>query len=154
MKLQRRSGIIKSLIIVTILALTGTITSCAKKVNFQQSSVVPGADGTVRVKQDGNDNYNIKVTIKDLATVDRLESSKDTYVVWMDTRQGTTENLGQLISSSGLFSSQKTASLETVSSYEPVRIFVTAEQGRNVNYPGREIVLTTDSFRDGLLRRR
>jgi hypothetical protein len=129
------------------------LTSCAQKVTFQRSSVVPAAEGTVSIKQDNNDNYNIKVKIQDLAAIDRLENAKETYVVWMETRQGSTENLGQLRSSRGLFSGQRTASLETVSSYQPVRVFVTAESGRNVNYPGKELIMTTDTFRQGLLRR-
>jgi hypothetical protein len=41
---------------------------------------------------------------------------------------------------------QNTASLETVSLYEPVKIFVTAENGTDVLYPGNQIVLTTYNF--------
>jgi hypothetical protein len=129
------------------------LVSCAQNVNFQQSAVVPAAQGNVRVKQDNNDNYNIRVKIKDLASIDRLDTSKETYVVWMETRQGKTENLGQLRSSRGLFSGQRSASLETVSSFQPVRIFVTAEYGRNIHYPGKEVIMTTETFRQGLFRR-
>jgi hypothetical protein len=141
---------------IVILLLTSSffmLTSCAQKVSFQRSTVVPGADGYVRVKQDDNDNYNIRVKIRDLAAINRLDTSKETYVVWMETRQGSTENLGQLISSKGLFTGQRTASLETVSSFQPVRVFVTAEYGRNVQYPGREVIMTTETFRQGLFRR-
>jgi hypothetical protein len=141
---------------ILILLITSSflmLSSCAQKVNFQRSSVVPAAEGSVSIKQDDNDNYNIKVKIRDLAAIDRLENARETYVVWMETRQGSTENLGQLRSSRGLFSGQRTASLETVSSFQPVRVFVTAESGRNVNYPGKEVIMTTETFRQGLLRR-
>jgi hypothetical protein len=127
--------------------------SCAQRVSFQRSNVVPAADGHVRVKQDNNDNYNIRVKIRDLASINRVDSAKETYVVWMETRQGATENLGQLVSSRGLLSGQRTASLETVSSFQPIRVFVTAEYGRNVQYPGKEVIMTTDTFRQGLFRR-
>jgi hypothetical protein len=120
--------------------------SCAQTVKFQNSSVVPAAQGTVKVKQDDNNNYRIEVNIKDLADIKRLDSSKETYVVWMESRQGSTQNIGQLKSSSSFFSGQKKASLETVSSYEPFRIFVTAEHGENVRYPGNEVVLSTETF--------
>jgi hypothetical protein len=71
----------------------------------------------------------IEVEIEDLAEVERLQLSKQTYVVWMETDRGNIENLGQLKSSRSFFSKQKTASLETVSSFKPVKIFVTAENG-------------------------
>jgi hypothetical protein len=141
--------------VLTLLLISSffIISSCARKVTFQPSSVVPAADGYVRVKQDNNDNYNIRVKIRDLASIDMLDTSKETYVVWMETRQGTTENLGQLRSSRGLFTGQRSASLETVSSFQPVRVFVTAEYGRNIQYPGKEVIMTTESFRQGLFRR-
>ncbi len=121
-------------------------TSCAQTVKFQNSSLVPAAQGKVKVKQDDNNNYRIQVSIKDLADIERLDPSKDTYVTWMETRQGNTENIGQLKSSSSLLSNQKKATLETVSSYEPFRIFVTAEHGKNVRYPGNQVVLSTKTF--------
>ena len=64
----------------------------------------------------------------------------------MQTDRGNAENLGQLKSSRSFFSKQKTASLETVSSFKPVKIFVTAENGIDVRYPGNQIILTTDKF--------
>ncbi len=120
--------------------------SCAQTVKFQNSSVVPAAQGKVKVKKDNNQNYRISVDIKDLADIKRLDPSKESYVAWMETRQGNTENIGQLRSSSGFLSNQKKATLETVSSYEPFRIFVTAEHGTNVRYPSNQVILTTDSF--------
>ncbi len=137
------TGIFYSLLAATVMFLA---TSCARKANFLTSSVVPAAKGTVKVKQDENNNYLIKVKIKDLAKVEQLQSSKQTYVVWMETDKGNIENLGQLISSSSLFSKQKTASLETVSSFKPIRIFVTAENGTDVRDPGNQIILSTSTF--------
>ncbi len=120
--------------------------SCAQTVQFQNSAVVPAAQGNVKVKQDDNNNYRIQVNIKDLADIERLDPAKETYVVWMETRQGNTENLGQLRSTSSFLSNQKKATLETVSSYEPFRVFVTAEHGTNPRYPGNQIVLSTETF--------
>jgi hypothetical protein len=116
-------------------------TACSQKVTFLNSSVVPAAKGTVKVKQDNNNkNYVIQVEIQDLAEVERLQVSKQSYVVWMETDRGNTENLGQLNSSSSFFSKQKTASLETVSSYKPRKIFVTAESGSDVRYLGKMVM--------------
>ncbi|MBE0664103.1 MAG: hypothetical protein IH597_16730 [Bacteroidales bacterium] len=121
-------------------------TSCSRKIVFQNSSVVPAAQGTVKVKNDKNKNYVIKVEVSDLADVSRLQPPKKTYVVWMETDQGKTENLGQLLSSSGFMSKQLKGSLETVSSFKPAKIYITAEDDASIQYPGRQLILSTTSF--------
>jgi len=120
--------------------------SYAKKIKFMPSSVVPAATGYVKVKTDNNNNHVIKIEIRDLADVERLNTSKVSYVVWMETDQGKTENLGQLNSSSGFMSKQMKASLETVSSYHPSKIYITAEEFVDAQYPGDRVILTTDRF--------
>jgi hypothetical protein len=147
MKTQKSNKLVKgiffSFLVVSMIFLS---TACAQKVAFLNSSVVPAAKGTVNVKQDNNKNYVIDVEIEDLAAVERLQSSNETYVVWMETDRGNAENLGQLKSSRSFFSKQSTASLQTVSSFKPAKIFVTAENGIDVRYPGDQVILTTDSF--------
>ena len=122
------------------------IASCATSESFLNSSVVPGATGKVKVKKDANENYVINLQVDDLAAIERLQSSKQMYVVWMQTERGNFENLGQLKTSTGFMSKQRTASLETVSSFKPVRIFITAENEKNVRYPDQQVILTTDTF--------
>jgi len=147
MKTQKINKLTKNIFLgILVTSVIFVLTSCEKKVKFLNSSVVPAAKGTVKVNQDNNKNYVIKVKILDLAEVERLQPEKQTYVVWMDTDSGGTENLGQLKSSRSFFSKQKTASLETVSSYKPIRIFVTAEHDLNVQNPDRKVFLTTDKF--------
>lgn len=124
------------------------IASCSSSEPFLNSSVVPAATGNVKVKKDGNQNYVIKVQIDDLADVERLQSSKDTYVLWMETERGNNENLGQLISSTSFLSNQHVASLETVSSFKPVRFFVTAENGIDVRNPDSVEILKTNTFKN------
>jgi len=124
---KHAKGIFFSMLVVSMLFLS---TACSQKVTFLNSSVVPAAKGTVKVKQDNNNkNYVIQVEIQDLAEVERLQTDR-----------GNTENLGQLNSSSSFFSKQKTASLETVSSYKPRKIFVTAESGSDVRYLGKMVM--------------
>lgn len=131
---------------IFITTLLFFISSCVTTIPFITSSVVPAATGTVKVKKDSNQNYDIKVKVENLAEVDRLESSKQMYIVWMETERGNVENLGQLNSSSGFMSKKLSASLETVSSFKPVRFFITSEFNQDVHYPGTEEVLTTDKF--------
>jgi hypothetical protein len=122
------------------------VTSCATNVSFLNSSVVPAAKGKVKIKKGNNKNYNIQVEIKDLAEVERLQMSKETYLVWMETERGIFENLGQLSNKTGFMSKQHTASFETTSPFKPIRIFITAENESNVRYPSSEDILTTDKF--------
>ena len=136
----------KFLIVIFAVMMVIPFTSNAKKFTFLNSSVVPAAKGFAKVKKDNNSNYIIKVDVSDLAEVERVEASKTTYVVWMETDEGNAENLGQLNSSTSFFSKRHTASLETVSSYKPTKIFITTEEGINVQFPGRQVVLTTGNF--------
>lgn len=147
MKPQKSYLLIKKLflgILMTTMILL--VTSCATNVSFLNSSVVPAAKGSVKIKKDNNNNYQIYLEIKDLAEVERLQSSKQMYIVWMETERGIYENLGQLQSSTGFMSKQLKASLESSSPYKPVRIFVTAENESNVQYPDSIEILTTDKF--------
>jgi hypothetical protein len=127
-------------------AMMFLIVSCSTSESFLNSSVVPGATGDVKVKRDKNQNYVINLEVADLAAVDKLQTSKQMYVVWMETERGNFENLGQMQTSTGFLKKQRTASLETVSSFKPVRFFITAENEKNARYPDRETILTTDTF--------
>ncbi|MBR9998782.1 MAG: hypothetical protein KFF73_07415 [Cyclobacteriaceae bacterium] len=147
MKTKKSLSMSKSILMgILITGMMFPITLSAQKNKFLTSSVVPAAQGYAKVKRDKNKNYTIKVEIRDLAEVARLQASKVSYVVWMETDQNRTENLGQLNSSSGFLSKQNKASLETVSSYKPSKIYITAEEFTNARYPGDRIIMTTDRF--------
>ncbi len=131
---------------ILLILMLFSISSCAKKWEFLTSTVVPAARGTVKVKTDSNKNHVIKLDITNLAEPERLQTPKKLYMVWMLTDQDVTKNLGQIKTSSGTFSKTLKASFETVSTFMPVKIFITAEDDPNIQYPGWEIVLTTDRF--------
>ena len=132
-------------IILTVLMLLN-FSSCAKKINFQSSSVVPAARGDVKVKKDNNNNYGIHISLNNLAEPKRLQPSKTMYVVWMETADNVTKNIGQINSSTGFLSNKLKASFETVSSTKPTKIFLTAEDDAGIQYPGTQMVLTTNDF--------
>jgi hypothetical protein len=120
--------------------------SCGtSKYNFATSSVVPAAEGSVKVKKDGNSNYKITLDVKRLAEPQRLSPSKLMYVVWMETEQSGRKNIGQLKTSSGMFSSAMKSSLNTVTSFKPTGFFITAENDASIQYPGEQVVLSTIS---------
>lgn len=131
---------------VIILSCALLLQSCSRKVSFQTSQIVPAAQGSVKVKKDDNNNYKIDLNIIRLADPKRLSPSKELYVVWIKTEQNGTKNIGQLKTSSGFLSKTLKSSLETVSSFKPTQVFITAEDNASVQYPAGEVVLTTDNF--------
>jgi hypothetical protein len=122
------------------------LVSCARKLIFYTSTVVPSAQGSVKIKKDKNENYSISVNMLNLTDPERLQPAKRTYVVWMESRRNGVKNLGQLRSSSGLFSSKLKASLNTVTSFQPSGFFVTAEDYADTQYPGPIVVLRTEQY--------
>ncbi len=116
--------------------------SCSQKQPFLQSTVVPAAEGTVKVSNDKNNNYVIDLYVIRLAAPERLNPPKAVYVVWMQTANNGIQNIGKLTTSSGLLSQTLKSSLETVSSFEPTEFMITAEDDAVVLAPGR-IVLRT-----------
>lgn len=113
----------------------------AQKIPFVQSSVVPAAEGYVKINTDRNKNNIIKISIKHLAKIDRLDPEMKTYVVWMVTDRETTINIGRINSSNSL-----NVSFETISAFKPIKIFITAEVNESTKVPGEKIVLTTANF--------
>jgi hypothetical protein len=147
MKTNRFHYSAKNIIIgVLITMMILTITSCSRKLVFFTSSVVPAAQGTVKVRKDKNSNFVIKVQISDLAEVSRLQGNKITYVVWMVKDKEITENIGQLKSEKTILLKKLKATLTTVSSSFPVKIFITAENDGNVQSPDNQVILSTDRF--------
>jgi hypothetical protein len=131
---------------IIAIALLLTISSCARKAVFQTSTVVPAARGSVKVKKDNNNNHLISVNIRDLAEPDRLQPPMTTYVVWMVTDENSTKNLGQIQTGTKFLSKSLKGSFKTVSSFKPVRIFITAENEAAIQFPGMYTVLSTNDF--------
>ena len=129
--------------VTAVLFMLFTFSSCASKMAFQTSSVVPAAEGTVKYKKDKNNNYNIDVNVMRLARPDRLTPPKDLYVVWMDTEGNAAKNIGQIKTSSSMLSSTLKSSLETVSTTKPTGFFITSENDGNIQSPSGQVVLKT-----------
>ena len=146
MTIQLNSDIKKLFLGALAVIMLLTFTSCGKNIAFQNSSIVPAAEGKVSVKKDSNKNYSIGIKISNLAEVNRLQPSKNVYVVWMETENSVVKNIGQIKSDTGFMSSKLKATFETVTSFEPSKIFITAEDNADVKYPGMQLILTTNRF--------
>jgi len=130
------------LFLVLYFVLLLTFTSCSKKIQFENSNVVPAARGDVSVKKDKNNNYNIQMELSYLAEPERLQPPKKYYVVWLaSTDNQIPLNIGQIVGTSKLH-----VKFESVSSSKPKRIFITAEDDATTQYPSNFVVLETDKF--------
>ena len=105
--------------------------------------MVPAAEGKVKIKRDKNNNYVISLKVIRLAQPERLQPPKDHYVVWMETDQNGTKNIGKLESKSGFLSKTLKGTLVTVTPFKPIRFFITAEDNATVQYPSGPMVLST-----------
>lgn len=122
------------------------LTSCARTIRFDKSVIAPGAEGKVLLKEDKNDNYSFNIKVANLAKPKDLTPSRSLYIVWMDTPGSGTKNMGQLKSTAPLFTKALKASMKTVSTFKPSRIFITAEDNASVEYPSGQEVLSTGSI--------
>lgn len=123
-----------------------SLNACGKKHQFLTSSTVPAARGYVKINQDKNKNFDIQIRLSGLAEVQRLQPAKQGYVVWMVTQENNAKNIGRLISSNSFLSKTLKASFESVSPLQPLKIFITAEEDINIQYPAGLNILTTDQF--------
>ena len=81
-----------------------------------------------------------------LAGPDKLQPAKKTYVVWIETAGNGIKNIGQIKTSSSFLSKKLKASFQTVSSFNPVKVYITAEDDASILYPSGVTVLSTNNF--------
>lgn len=125
----------KLLSIAMITAGMLLLSACGNTTRFPVSSYAPAADIKAKTKMDQNNNHVITVTAKNLASPGRLDSANQAYVIWIKTDDNKVVNLGQLRNENA-----ETASLTTVTPYNPDEIFITLERSGNVSSPsGTEI---------------
>lgn len=117
------------------LMLIVLVSSCATKVSFPVSNIVPAADISAKKKTDNNKNFTLEITAKNLASPDRLSPPGNNYSVWVVTNEYGIKNVGQLI----LDNAEK-STFETVSPFNFNEVFITVEDQGDLKYPtGREI---------------
>lgn len=147
MKTKKWFVYLKSIgLIFSAAALIFAMSSCATRANFLSSSVVPAAKGSVKVTKDNNNNYKISLTISNLAESTQLTPPKAAYVVWLVSDNKSAKNIGQIVSGTGFMSKKLKASFETITSFKPTKIFLTAENDPSVQYSNSQVVLTTSDF--------
>ena len=147
MKALKFSFFNKRLSLLALIIAAALFQSCGTtKIPFSTSSVVPAAEGSVKVKKDKNNNYAIELNVMRLAEPQRLTPPENVYVVWMETNGKGTKNIGQIGTSSSFLSSTLKSSLKTTTTFSPTGFFITAEDKADRKYPGPMVVLRTNAF--------
>jgi hypothetical protein len=147
MKAIKLNKVLKNAMLGAVMVFTiFSFTSCTRKINFLVSAVVPAARGTIKVTRDQNKNYVINIKLADLAEVERLQPSKNMYVVWMLTEKDATVNMGQVISSEKGLEKKLAVNFRTTTVFKPSKIFITAEDDAAIHYPEGQTILSTDRF--------
>jgi biopolymer transport protein ExbD len=126
-------------IIATMLVTLIALDSCTPKMTFVTSSLVPAASGAANVKKDKNKNYVINVNVQNLAEPKNLSPSKNIYLVWMESNETSAKKLGQLMPNGKALK----ATLSATSVDQPKRVYITAEDNADVQYPDGQVILTT-----------
>ena len=132
------------ILFITIVAMVTFASSCARRMTFTTSRIVPSAEGRVKIKKDRNNNYAINLKVRNLPDPKRFNPSRKTYMVWMETVRNGTRNIGNLNTSGSLFSKTLKSSLNTVTPYKPTGFFITAENAESITYPNGEVVLRAE----------
>ncbi|QBA65327.1 hypothetical protein [Muriicola soli] len=116
----------KLILVVFVMLLT----SCATTKTFPVSELAPAAEITVKQKTDNNDNNEITVKAKYLASPDRVSSDATTYVVWLVSEENGLKNIGALYNENG-----EDSELQTITSFVGTEIFITAEKEADISRP-------------------
>jgi hypothetical protein len=116
----------KLILVVFVMLLT----SCATTKTFPVSELAPAAEITVKQKTDNNDNNEITVKAKYLASPDRVSRGATAYVVWLVSEENGVKNIGALYNENG-----EDSELETVTSFVGTEIFITAEREAGISRP-------------------
>lgn len=125
---MKKYSIISVLAIPLALAI---VTSCATTTKFPVSQDVPAADITAKTKKQGNPNYLVTITAKNLADSERLTPPKSIYVIWAVSESGVIRNVGHFTQENAVKATYK-ASFP----YKPIEIFITAENEEGSCTPG------------------
>jgi hypothetical protein len=116
----------------------GYINGNGSKRTLQVSPAIPAAEGSLKITEEENGNQKLKVEVHHLATPEKVAQGATTYVVWIRTNDGRTQNIGALQVGEDL-----KGTLETIVPYRVFDLFITPEPSPTVKNPSGERLMTT-----------
>ena len=123
-------------LLVCLLAMFLSGLVWAGEIPLVASSIVPAAAGKISYEHDRNRNIKLEIKTKHLASPERLSPAKNSYVVWIRSNDGQTQNAGVLRINSDL-----EGSFTTTTPMKAFDVLITAEDSPSVSQPsGPEIM--------------
>lgn len=148
------SSIVVSARFAALLLVAGTLSACgtmsghsasgggagiqAKTVTLAASEQIPAAQGQVRVKDAGNNNTQIDLSINHLAPPQKIDAQATTFMVWAkpSSELRRAQPLGALVVDKDL-----QGKLTATTPYRNFEVFVTAETSSQVEDPSGDRLL-------------
>lgn len=122
-------------VLLAFLFLT-TLALAAKKFPMTAATIVPGARGVVDIDKDKNGNTRVNMDVQFLAKPESLTPPASVYIVWLQEKDGSPDNQGQLRVDKKL-----KANFKTVTPAKSFDLFVTAERDSAIKSPtGAEVL--------------
>jgi hypothetical protein len=115
--------------------------SCGTTVNFPISDYLPAADVKAKIKKDENNIFEVTVKADHLAEPERLTPPKKRYIVWVKDVDGANHKIGELDPGKS-----KEGELNAMTPFEPVQLFITAEDKKNPKWPSTSIIFRSEIF--------
>lgn len=125
-------------VLVIALAVAAAAAGCAKKVTVSISSTIPAAQAEIKTGKDKNDNSVVDLKVKHMAPAENLRPARSTYVVWVETPDRKTINVGRLKLSDNL-----EGEIRIMTPYPAFRLVVSAEDNALPFSPSSQRVIET-----------
>jgi len=123
-------------LIICVIAISLAALAWAGDVPLVGSSLVPAAAGKISYEHDRNGNVKLDIKTKHLAAPERLTPAKNSYVVWIRSNDGQTQNAGVLKVNNNL-----EGSFTTTTPAKAFDVVITAEDSPSVSQPtGPEVM--------------
>jgi hypothetical protein len=123
----------------TVAALAGMHLGCTKPQTMVSTEGVPAIQGTVKAAKDENGNTKVSIRVDHLDSPSKVASDSAVYVVWIQPRGASKQNLGALAWNDTLV-----GSLDTVTPHRRFLILVTPEPGARGEQPTHDPVFTSE----------
>lgn len=124
-----------------------SLMACGSTSDLLTSCFIP-VSPYVKVKADRHDQYRITFYQSHLMKIPQGQSEKQSYVVWMVTDSGVTQNIGVLRASSWLSTGAFKSTFRPGLYERPVRIYITVEDDPGILTSNTAIVYSTSRFQD------
>ena len=121
----------RKLILALALISVCTIAEAAKKFPMTATSIVPAAKGELVVDEDKNGNVRLKIEVEHLSNPQNLTPPAAAYIVWLQEKSGSPQNLGLIRVDKNL-----NASFEASTTSRSFELFITGERDANAKFPG------------------